>query len=75
MAQNLTPDDLYREVRQIFKLRAAGDTSADFCDKTRGLRACCRHKGHNGKHAVGRGHVTREVLGKMAWYSTRVVRW
>lgn len=73
--QNLTPEDLHREVRQVFKLNAAGDADAVFCDATRGLLACCRHKNHNGRHAVGRGHVVKVVQGVRAWYATRVVRW
>ena len=73
--QNLSPEDLHREVRQVFKLRAAGDLSANFCDETRGLLACCRHKNHNGKHAVGRGHVAKKVQGTAYWYPTKVVRW
>lgn len=73
--QNLSPEDLHREVRQVFKLRYGGDTDARFCEETRGLLACCRHKGHNGKHAVGRGHIVRVVQGVKYWYPTKVVRW
>lgn len=73
--QNLSPEDLAREVRALFALRDAGDTSADFCENTRGLLACCRHKGHNGRHAVGRDFVVQSVRGVRAWYATRVVRW
>jgi hypothetical protein len=74
--QNLSPEDLAREVRAIFALHDdAKDAHAFFCDDKRGMHMCCRHKGHNGKHAVGTAHEILERQGFRSWYATRVVRW
>lgn len=74
MAQNLTIEDVCREIRAVFTLEDAAGWQADLtCQSRVGLQRCDRHHLHNGRHAwVGRVRFFRD-LG--FYYPTKIVRW
>jgi hypothetical protein len=73
MAQNLTIDDLKREVRAVYALHDAGDADAAFCEGHKGMLWCDRHHKHQGKHAAASGGYYAFALGE--WHYSGVVRW
>jgi hypothetical protein len=65
MAQNLSTEDLNREVRAVY----ANDYR--FCESHKGMTYCDRANGHNGKHAAGT-HL--QMVNGLLW-ATKIVRW
>jgi hypothetical protein len=77
MAQNLTIEDVCREITAVFTLEDAEEETGwrpDLtCQSRVGLQRCDRHHLHNGRHAwVGRVRFNRD-LG--FYYPTTIVRW
>lgn len=74
MAQNLSIEDVCREITAVFTLEDADPTHPDLsCQKRVGLSRCDRHHLHNGRCAwVG---VVRFDPDRGFWYPTKIVRW
>jgi hypothetical protein len=71
MAQNLTIEDVAREVQAIYS--TYGEMGGVmFCEAKRGMTCCDRFAGHNGKHAAITSPAFDNTKG--AWYFTRIVR-
>lgn len=72
MAQNITVDDVAREVRAVYALGDA-EGSILFCFAGRGDATCDRHYLHHGKHA----HLTGAAFDRSRgfWFFTRLVTW
>lgn len=75
MPQNISPEDLYREVRAVYDLRDAGDADSSFCEARRGTSICDRHHRHHGKHAQGVALQMVRFEGVASMLPTKVVRW
>lgn len=65
MAQNLSPEDVNREVLAVMV------NDYRFCEAHKGQTYCDRANGHNGKHAAGTHlHMVNGIL-----TATKIVRW
>ncbi|WP_284762823.1 hypothetical protein [Arthrobacter sp. efr-133-R2A-63] len=74
MAQNLSIEDVEREVRTVFaQYDQDRDAGYGFCQARNGVAVCDRFIGHNGPHAWLSGVIFDRVLNY--WRSTRLVTW
>lgn len=76
MPQNLSPEDVQREVLATLHMQDLETPYEDlFCNNRFGGRICSRHKKHHGKHADAINYAV-QVRGQVrAWHATKVVRW
>jgi hypothetical protein len=65
MAQNLTIEDVVREVDAVFA------NGGRFCEAHKGMTYCDRFEGHHGKHAT----ADQLRLAGDRLYPTRLTRW
>ena len=73
MAQNLSIEDVCREIEAVFQMEEAQGGMDLTCQSRRGLTRCNRHHLHNGRHAAGT--LWRKRFTGGYYFPTKVVRW
>jgi len=74
MAQNITLEDILREIEVVFRMEEVQGHEVDLtCQSRMGLTRCNRHHLHHGKHAAGT--LWRKRFTGGYYFPTKVVRW